>query len=188
MARPKSENKRIAILDAATRVIVTHGLGAPTAAIAKEAGVANGSLFTYFETKKDLFNELYLELKTDMVSAALGGLPAGAELRDQLFHLWSNWMDWGLSHPEKQQVLLQLEVSEELTPETRAEGHKIMAGFAGLLEKSRANGPLRDAPKGFVIAILRSLAEATLTYMSQDPGNAKKHCEAGFDALWRILA
>jgi AcrR family transcriptional regulator len=29
--------------------------------IAKEAGVANGSLFTYFETKADLFNQLYLQ-------------------------------------------------------------------------------------------------------------------------------
>ena len=51
-------------MEAATRFIVTHGLSAPTAGIAKEAGVANGSLFTYFETKTDLFNQLYLELKT----------------------------------------------------------------------------------------------------------------------------
>jgi AcrR family transcriptional regulator len=63
MPRPKSDEKRSAILEAATRIIVTQGLSAPTAGIAKEAGVANGSLFTYFETKTDLFNELYLELK-----------------------------------------------------------------------------------------------------------------------------
>src|SRR5580704_18142861 len=64
MSRPKSDEKRSAILEAATRIIVTQGLSAPTAGIAKEAGVANGSLFTYFETKTDLFNQLYLELKT----------------------------------------------------------------------------------------------------------------------------
>ena len=38
----------------ATRVIVTNGLSAPTAMIAQEAGVSNGSLFTYFETKADM--------------------------------------------------------------------------------------------------------------------------------------
>jgi AcrR family transcriptional regulator len=70
MSRPKSDEKRSAILDAATRIIVTQGLSAPTAGIAKEAGVANGSLFTYFETKTDLFNQLYLELKIEMASAA----------------------------------------------------------------------------------------------------------------------
>ena len=65
--RPRSDEKRSAILQAATRVIVMQGLSAPTAGIAKEAGVANGSLFTYFETKTDLFNHPYLELKAEMV-------------------------------------------------------------------------------------------------------------------------
>ena len=63
MARPRSEDKRNALMAAATRVIVTQGLSAPTAMIAQEAAVSNGSLFTYFETKADLFNQLYLELK-----------------------------------------------------------------------------------------------------------------------------
>ena len=36
---------------ATVRVIASQGLGAPTAMIAKQAGVSNGSLFTYFETK-----------------------------------------------------------------------------------------------------------------------------------------
>ncbi|HEY1100163.1 MAG TPA: TetR family transcriptional regulator, partial [Myxococcota bacterium] len=71
MARPKSDDKRSAILAAAVRVLVKDGLGAATAAIAAEAGVANGSLFTYFPTKSALYNELYRELKAGMASAAL---------------------------------------------------------------------------------------------------------------------
>jgi AcrR family transcriptional regulator len=39
-----SDEKRSAILEAATRIIVTQGLSAPTAGIAKEASDANGSL------------------------------------------------------------------------------------------------------------------------------------------------
>jgi AcrR family transcriptional regulator len=46
--------KRSAILEAAAHVFVAEGLSAPTAGIAKAAGVANGSLFIYFETKADL--------------------------------------------------------------------------------------------------------------------------------------
>jgi Bacterial regulatory proteins, tetR family len=49
MARPRSEEKRNAIIDAATRVIVAQGLSAPIAAIAQEAGVSNGLLFVYFQ-------------------------------------------------------------------------------------------------------------------------------------------
>jgi AcrR family transcriptional regulator len=188
MARPRSEDKRNAILAAATRVIVSHGLSASTAMIAQEASVANGSLFTYFETKADLFNQLYLELKAGMASAALEGLPEGADLREQVFHLWSNWMGWAVSNPEKRRALAQLGVADEISPATRVAGHKTMARIAELLERSRANGPVRNAPMGFVAAIMNSLAEATMDYMVQDPANAKKHCKVGFDALWRVIA
>jgi AcrR family transcriptional regulator len=187
MARPRSEDKRNAIMAAAARVIVTHGLSAPTATIAQEAGVSNGSLFTYFETKADLFNQLYLELKTAVASAAVAGLPAKAELRKQVFHAWSNWMDWAVSNPEKRRALAQLGVSDEITQATRAAGHKTMAGIGELLERSRANGPLRDAPMGFVLALMNSLAEATMDFMAHDPTNAKRHCKVGFEALWRVI-
>jgi AcrR family transcriptional regulator len=188
MARPKSDEKRNAILEAATRIIVTQGLSAPTAGIAKEAGVANGSLFTYFETKADLFNQLYLELKMEMASVAMKNLPAGAEHREQLLHVWQQWMNWAVSHPDKRRALIQLGVSDEITPETRAAGHKTMAGVAGLLEQIRASGPMRKAPMGFVVAILNSIAEATIDFMTQDSTHAKKHSKEGFEALWRVVA
>jgi AcrR family transcriptional regulator len=188
MTRPKSEDKRNAIMAAATRAIVTHGLSAPTAMIAQEAGVANGTLFTYFETKADLFNQLYLELKAGMASAALEGLPEEAELREQVFHIWSNWMGWAVSNPESRRALAQLNVSDEITPANRAAAHQTMAGIGELLERSRANGPLRNAPMGFVVAIMNAIADATMDFMIHDPTNAEKHCKVGFDALWRVIA
>jgi AcrR family transcriptional regulator len=173
---------------AATHVIVTQGLAAPTAMIAQKAGVANGSLFTYFETKADLFNQLYLELKAESASAALLGHPAGAELRDQVFHIWTNWMAWAVANPEKRRALTQLAVSDEITPASRATAHKSKAVVGELLERIRAKGPLRNAPKAFAAEIMTSLAETTMDFMIHDPPNAKKHCQVGFDALWRVVA
>jgi AcrR family transcriptional regulator len=173
---------------AATRVIVTRGLSAPTAMIAQEAGVSNGSLFTYLETKADMFNQLYLELKSGMASAALEGLPARVELPERLFHIWSNWMRWAVSNPEKRRALAQLGLSDEITPTSRDAGHKTMARIGELLERSRVNGPMRDVPMGFVVGIMNSVAEATMDFMVQDPINADKHCKVGFDAIWRVIA
>jgi AcrR family transcriptional regulator len=187
MARPKSDDKRNAIMTAATRVIATHGLGASTAIIAQEAGISNGSLFTYFETKTDLFNQLYLGLKADMASASLAGLQAGEDLRDQLFHIWSNWMGWAVSNPEKRRALAKLGVSDEISPASLAAAHKSMASIAKLMEQIRTNGSMPKAPMAFVAAIMNSLAEATMDFMVHDPKNAKKHCKVGFEALWRVL-
>jgi AcrR family transcriptional regulator len=188
MPRPKSDDKRSAILNAATRIIVVQGLGAPTAGIAKEAGVANGSLFTYFETKTDLFNQLYLELKSEIASTAMKDLPPGFDLRGQFFHIWKNWTAWALTFPDKRRALAQLSVSDEITPETRAAGHKMMAGIAEMLERVRANGPMHKVPMSLVAGIMNSVAEATMDFMAQDPAGAKKHCKVGFEALWRMVS
>jgi len=188
MARPKSEDKRNAILAAAIRVIVAQGLGAPTAMIAQEAGVANGSLFTYFETKAELLNQLYLELKSELAAAAFRGLPIKAELRKQASYMWTHWMDWAVAFPEKRRVLAMLSVCEMITPESRKAGHESVADVARLLEEIRINGPMRSSSMSFVVAIMNSLADATMDFMIADPANAKKHCKAGFEALWRVVA
>ncbi len=172
---------------AAARVIATQGLSAPTAVIAREAGVSNGSLFTYFETKADLFSQLYLELKTGMAVASLEGLAVQAPLREQLSRLWSNWMRWAMSNPGKRRALAQLDVSDDITQESRAASHQAMTEVAGVLERARADGPMRDTPMAFVVAIMNSLAEATMDFMISDPANADEHSRAGFDALCRML-
>ena len=173
---------------AAARVIVAQGLSAPTAVIAQEAGVSNGSLFTYFETKADLFNQLYLELKGGMASAAMNGFKQKAPIREQFFHIWTNWMRWALNNPEKRRALAQLGVSDEITPETRAKGHQLMSGIADVIKHTRADGPMRDAPLPFVSAMLNALAEATMDFMISDPTNADEHCRVGIEAAWRLLA
>lgn len=188
MARPRSDEKRGAIMAAATRVIAAEGLGAATAAIAQEAGVSNGSLFTYFETKADLLNHLYLELKTEMAAAALEGLPPGEDgVRAQMQHVWSGWLRWATSCPEKRRTLAHLGVSDDITPETREAAHRTMIGIAALLERSRETGPLRAAPLGFVSALMSAMADATMDFMIGDPANADKHCATAFEALWRML-
>ena len=46
---------------------------------------------------------------------------------------------------------------------------------------------MRDAPTGFVVAIMNSLAETTMDFMVNDSANASVHCRVGFDALCRML-
>src|SRR4051812_42070523 len=119
MARPRSEDRRNAIMAAATRIIASQGLGTPTALIAKAAGVSNGSLFTYFETKADLLNELYIELKGELGSVALEGFPTGESAHDQLAHVWAGWLRWATTHPEKRRALKHLNVAEEVGTSSR---------------------------------------------------------------------
>ena len=112
-------------------------------------------------------------------------LPVDVEVRDQFIHLWKKWMNWAIANPEKRRALAQLSVSDEITPGTRAAGHKMMAHVNDLLERARAHGPMQKVSMGFVVALMNSVAEATMDFMTQDPSNAKKHSREGFDAFWR---
>ena len=81
MARPKSEDKRNAILDAATHLFAERGLtAAPTSEISKLAGVAEGTLFTYFKTKDDLINALCREIKLELADAMIRISPGRRKL------------------------------------------------------------------------------------------------------------
>jgi len=188
VARPRSENRRSAILSAATRVIASQGLAAPTAAIAKEAGVSNGSLFVYFDTKAALLNELYVVLKTEMGTAATAGLPAGREPREQVGHMWTHWLHWATTTPEKRRALAHLEVSDEITAESHRTVGSALGGIAELLERSRANGPMQNVPLGFVLTLTTAIADATIDAMLREPAEAEARSSVAFDAIWRVLA
>lgn len=60
-------DKRKDLLGAALRLFVENGFhGTPTSRIAKDAGVANGTLFHYYSTKEDLIISLYIDIKKRM--------------------------------------------------------------------------------------------------------------------------
>lgn len=188
MARPRSDDKREAILDAAVRVIAAQGLSAPTAMIAKEAGVANGSLFTYFNTKAELWNALYTELKTEMAAAAMEHWSSDADPETALRAVWSGWMTWATTYPQRRRTLALLATSDEVTPQSHRAGQLAMAPIAELIERCRQNGPMRDVGLGFLSALMNATAEAAIDFILADPRHAEIYSRDGFHALWRMIA
>src|SRR5271154_1329986 len=100
MARLKSEEKRKALLDAATQVFANRGLSASTASITNAAGLAEGTLFIYFKGKDELINSLYEEIKQDLAEAMLSQYPRKASVRDRTQHVWNKYVAWGFEKPD----------------------------------------------------------------------------------------
>jgi AcrR family transcriptional regulator len=188
MARQRSHDKRNAILEAAVRVFAERGLGAATAVIAKEAGVSNGSLFVYFDTKSTLLNELYVWLKTDMQSAALAGVPRDNAMRAQVRHLWDQWIAWAATYPERRKTLALLQVSREITAESHEAAREGQEDLAALLEKVRVEGPMREVPFAFALTLANAIAEAAMDTIIAQPAEAEARSAAAFEAMWRVLA
>jgi AcrR family transcriptional regulator len=188
MARPLSDDRRNAILAAATKLIAENGLGASTADIARQAGVPNGSVFTYFETKADLLNALYSELKTELTGSVLVGMPEARDARTRLCHIWGIWTQWGTANPLKRKALAQLAISDQIRPETREAVMKLAAPTFGLVQIAIDNGAMRDAPPGFAHALFDAMVTRTMEFMSANPAHAREASRVGFEALWKMLA
>src|SRR6202040_817365 len=122
MAKPKSEDKRNAILSAAVQVFAERGLGAPTAAITKAAGIAEGSLFTYFKTKDELINALYCELRLELADAMMSGFPRKQSVRHRLEHVWNGYLRCADANTDHQKFFKQIQFWGGLTQESKQAG------------------------------------------------------------------
>lgn len=120
-SRGNVADKRTALLDAALELFARDGLqNVSTAAIAKKAGVASGTLFVYFETKRKLINELYLEVVGRYIDAVTAAVDPTASREARFRAYWFAIARWHLDHRAAANVMLQFEASSALTPETEA--------------------------------------------------------------------
>ncbi|TCT07847.1 TetR/AcrR family transcriptional regulator [Aquabacter spiritensis] len=187
MARPLNEDKRAAILSATTQLVADHGLGAATAQIAKAAGVPHGSVFTYFGTKAELLNALYLELKTELTSTVLERMRSEGDVRERLRDVWESWTHWGVATPSKRRALAQLGVSDQVSALTRKAGYEAAQPVLDIIWRISAEGSLKNAPRPYVAALVEAVATTTMDAMSDHPDHAATICADGFEALWRLL-
>lgn len=184
MARPLSEAKREAILAAACKLVAELGTGAPTAKIAREARLAEGTLFTYFASKEELLNQLYLELKAEFASLNVASCPASGSVRDRFEHFWTGLIDWGAKYPTKRKALRQLAVSDRITQETRSKAAMAFAEISALFEQGRRDGLLKDQPQSFISSVLDAMSAMTLDLIAQEPDRHDHYSKAGFAVFW----
>jgi AcrR family transcriptional regulator len=186
VARPKSEDKRNAILEAATRLFAERGLtAAPTSEISKQAGVAEGTLFTYFKTKDDLINALYREIKLELADAIMSDFPRKKNVRTRLRHVWDRYMNWGIANAKQRKVLAQLQVSEVLTKESKDVTGAPFVEFQLMIRDAIEQRVFRnDLPAEFIAKSLAALIEATIDLTAANPSKATKYRDGGFQMFW----
>ena len=188
MARPKSEDKKLALLEAATKAIAQSGIAASTAVIARNAGVAEGTLFRYFATKDDLINELYLHLKQDLCQSMMANLDRSiTDTRTMTHFIWNSYINWGLNNTNGHRTIRQLAVSEKITKETEQLADDMFPELRDLCHRSVLPIFMSDEYRAFGDALFHTLAETTKEFAARDPAHANEYISLGFEAMWRAL-
>jgi AcrR family transcriptional regulator len=186
MARAKSPEKRQAILRAAVREIAQVGLGASTAKIAKGAGLAEGTMFTYFSSKDDLLNELYIELKTEAYRRIQGGFPHGSGLRERVRHVWTEYLHWAMENPDERKVSVLLNLSALVTVATRERVGVEREAVTETMGELSERGAFKVLPAGFASSAMMAMQEAVMEMTAKKPRQKTILIERAFDAFWRM--
>lgn len=175
MARPKSEDKKQALLEAATAAFAQSGIAASTSAIARSAGVAEGTLFRYFATKDELLNELYLAIKLRLVRTMIAGLdPDEKRPKENARNIWNSYIDWGVRNPMEHKAIRRMALSERITDETR---RQVKESFPELNEmcqlsvKSNSPATIRSAPGRLSPSALKPCGTPCMRRTPNDAGN-----------------
>jgi len=158
---------------------------APTSAISSAAGVAEGTLFTYFRTKDELLNELYREMRKE-IDLEMADYPISAEVGTRLRFVWDRFLDMAKKYPKRLKVQQQLRASGRLLKDAEAPNMVIME----LLHVSKEGaeiGGLRGASPEYLVLMFRAQAEATADFIAAHPGMEAESRELGFKLVWRAL-
>jgi AcrR family transcriptional regulator len=189
VARTRKHDRQATILQAAIEVIAERGLSAaPTSAISKAAGVAEGTLFTYFATKHELANALYCEIKLQLADALLAEEPSRDGIRGVMQHHWDNLVRWGVANPRTLLVLDQLTTSGMITAESSAAGSAPFAQLEQLVRGAVRSGVIRRMPFAFLISNFESMAQNTIRQINAGTDTPGKLRRLGFEILWRGVA
>lgn len=106
--RPPRAKTRQDLLDAAAQVFARRGFeGASVEAVAAEAGLSTGAVYSNFQSKEELFLDLYEERiqrrrreLSDAVVQAGGGRPGLASAAAEVEQVWKTEREWFLLYFE----------------------------------------------------------------------------------------
>lgn len=184
-------DKRDEILAAALHLFVESGFhGTPTSRIAREAGVANGTLFHYFPTKDELIVALYIHIKQKLGCYVEEHTGREGSLKDRLKEQFLNALYWALDHSDEFRFIQQFLSSPypALVPHEQIEMHT--RAHTRLLEQAIAGGQIKALPVDYILMLISSIVNGLYAYLgSHDFPKAKQHelINETFELLWDML-
>ena len=168
------------LLRAAAGIVARDGMeAATTAAIASEAGVAEGTLYRHFESKDDLLIAAYRQMKQEVFLDAAAGVDVDAPPPERLKRMWkaiylayrANRDAFAFGHRFAESALAEREGGEA----SRAIGRMV----ADLRKAGVASGDFKNLP----IDLLANLFLAPISYLLKSELKGRKWTDAELDVV-----
>ncbi|MEV6117752.1 helix-turn-helix domain-containing protein [Streptomyces sp. NPDC052109] len=178
--RADAARNRARLLDVATEVFTTRGVGVPTEEIARTAGVGVGTLFRHFPTKEALL-EAVMVRRLEAIASQAAQLAAEAEPADAFFACFRLVVEQSAGKNEFARALAVAGVDAHAA--LRESSEVIRAQLAVLLDGARQAGAVRpELGLPEVIALLAGTS-TTMEHLDGDPAAQQRVFDVVFDGL-----
>lgn len=186
--RKKDDAKEQLILDTALSLINRTGLtGLKMSDLAKEAGVATGTVYIYFDDKPALIQRLYTYLLRKSLSDLNAGIEEADPLRVKIQKITRNYLDDNLKHPEYTAFFEQYFRSPYYaeTEANRAEETRVMQPIYDLVVQGQQQTIIKEAePDLLVTLVCGMLIELARQIHFTDQGISERDWELTFSVIW----
>ncbi|CAH0990448.1 HTH-type transcriptional repressor Bm3R1 [Sinobacterium norvegicum] len=183
-------DKRQKILNTALTLFVEQGYHATsTASLAKKAGVANGTVFHHFGSKKQLINELYLSIKTELADNILPKEEPEL-LIDQAKLLWNNAINWAIVNPKKHLFFDTFTHTKVIDATVRQEAMNNILGFiCQMIQKGQQQKIIADFPIELMLENCYGQYINAASYFIEHPEfcQSEHHRDASFKLFWNAM-
>lgn len=184
-------DKQAGILQAALKLFVQFGIHAtPTSKIAKEAGVANGTLFHYYKTKDELILALYTDIKTRLIDHMYVNVNKNDGLEEIFRTIFLNTLEWAQDHKEEYYFVQQFNLSPFLSLIPQEEMLKQAKPHLDLIQSGIKNSILKPLPPEFLYSLINSHIYGLTQYLSSatiSSQKQKKIINDSFDMIWDMI-
>lgn len=180
--RQKDETKAQDILRATLDEVQVVGLaGLSIEAVARRAGVATGTIYTYFRNKDALLDALYLHTKQKF--AAFVFSDEGLPLRAAFTQMAKAYVSYMIENRAEMVFMTQMANSPYVTDETRATVALGVRPATALLERGKAEQLLKPLDTAWMLAFLSGAMGALAPLAAGLPADQ----QAGFQDAAALL-
>ncbi len=191
IAHSEISEKQKAILNASLQLFVEYGFhGTPTSKIATEAGIAHGTIFTYYKTKDDLIAALYEYTKSQLRDYLTINVSAKGTLKERFRDIFFYSVKWSLANRKEFYFTQQFQYSPHLKKTETESNAKEQSLHRAIYREGLENGFLKPLPLNMITELSMSQMVGIYNFLSKEHLSKKKEAEVideTFELLWNML-
>jgi AcrR family transcriptional regulator len=176
-------NTKDKILAAALKLFVNQGINqTSTNLIAKEAGVAAGTIFVHFKSKQEIVDTLYLNGKRSLFEATKDSIDQTKTSKENHYNLSRNFINHSLQNHLEYEFQKMVKRGIDISQEVASQADKLFAGNYDYTRQSIKNGDLAQVDPQLIFSLSWNSMNTIIGYCQSQ--NLREVPEEYIDFIW----